>query len=87
MFTYRIPATHTIELHSDHTLVRYAQFPGIGMKLLLPKLTESLRKYQEGASQIPVPHYKLDVPKESDDKISHAYFWPGWANPSGSHCR
>lgn len=76
MFTYHIPATHTIELHSDHTLVRHAKFPGIGMKSLLPKLTERLSKYQEGASRIPVPHYKLDVPKESDDKISHAYFWP-----------
>lgn len=76
MFTYHIPATHTIELHSDHTLVRHAKFPGIGMKSLLPKLTERLSKYQESASRIPVPHYKLDVPKESDDKISHAYFWP-----------
>ncbi|KAG1840611.1 thiamine diphosphate-binding protein [Suillus subalutaceus] len=76
MFTYHIPATHTIELHSDHTLVRHAKFPGIGMKSLLPKLTERLSKYQEVASRIPVPHYRLDVPKESDDKISHAYFWP-----------
>lgn len=76
MFTYHIPATHTIELHSDHTLVRHAKFPGIGMKLLLPKLTERLSKYKEGASRIPLPRYKLDVPEESDDKISHAYFWP-----------
>ncbi|KAG0696394.1 thiamine diphosphate-binding protein, partial [Suillus ampliporus] len=76
IFTYRIPATHTIELHSDHTLIGYAQFPGIGMKWLLPKLTERLSKYQEGASQIPVPRYQLDVPKESNNKISHAYFWP-----------
>lgn len=76
MFTYRIPAKHTIELHSDHTLVRHAKFPGIGMKSLLPKLTKRLSKYQEDASRIHVPHYKLDVPKESDDKISHAYFWP-----------
>jgi pyruvate decarboxylase len=46
------------------------------MKSLLPKLTERLSKYKEGASRIPVPRYKLDVPNESDDKISHAYFWP-----------
>lgn len=76
MFTYHIPARHTIELHSDHTLVRHAKFPDIGMKWLLPKLTERLSKFQEGASRIPVPHYKLDIPKESDDKISHAHFWP-----------
>lgn len=46
------------------------------MKWLVPKLTERLSKFQEGASRIPVPHYKFDIPKESDDKISHAYFWP-----------
>lgn len=76
MFTYHIPATHTVELHSDHTLIRHATFPGIGMKSLLPKLTERLSKYQDAASRIPVPRYRLDVPKESDDKISHTYFWP-----------
>jgi pyruvate decarboxylase len=46
------------------------------MKLLLPKLTARLKKYQEGASRIPVPRFKLDVPKEGDHNISHAYFWP-----------
>ncbi|OJA07781.1 hypothetical protein AZE42_06733 [Rhizopogon vesiculosus] len=76
MFTYHIPTARTIELHSDHTLIHHGHFPGIGMKLLLPKLTERLSKYKEGASGIPVPRFKLDVPKEGDHKISHAYFWP-----------
>jgi pyruvate decarboxylase len=48
--------------------------------LLLPKLTERLSKYKEGASRIPVPRFKLDVPKERDYKISHAYFWPRMGN-------
>jgi pyruvate decarboxylase len=65
-----------LQLHSDHTLIRHALFPGIGMKLLLPKLTARLKKHQEGASRIPVPRFKLDVPKERDHNISHAYFWP-----------
>ncbi|KAH7884985.1 thiamine diphosphate-binding protein [Phlebopus sp. FC_14] len=76
MFTYSIPAVRTVELHSDHTLVRHAQFPGIGMKLLLPKLTARLRGFHDGAEQLAVPPFKLDVPKESDDRISHSYFWP-----------
>ncbi|KIJ62714.1 hypothetical protein HYDPIDRAFT_94123 [Hydnomerulius pinastri MD-312] len=76
MFTYSIPAIHTVELHSDHTLVRHAQFPGIGMKLLLPKLTAHLKQYQQGASQLDVPRFKLDVPKETDERITHTYFWP-----------
>ncbi|KAG6336857.1 hypothetical protein ID866_2215 [Astraeus odoratus] len=76
MFTYSIPPTQAVELHSDHTLVRHAQFPGIGMKRLLPKLTARLKKYRKDADRLPVPHYKLEVPKEEDDRISHAYFWP-----------
>jgi pyruvate decarboxylase len=46
------------------------------MKWLLPKLTERLSKYREDAARIPVPRYRLDVPQESDDLISHAYLWP-----------
>ncbi|KAI5988997.1 thiamine diphosphate-binding protein [Pisolithus albus] len=76
MFTYRIPPSHTVELHSDHTLVRYAQYPGIGMKLLLPKLTARLEEYRRGASRLIVPHYKPVVPQEADNRISHAYLWP-----------
>ncbi|KAL4070052.1 thiamine diphosphate-binding protein [Scleroderma yunnanense] len=76
MFTYSIPPTHTVELHSDHTLVRHAQFPGIGMKLLLPKLIARLKECREGAGRLPVPHCKPEVLEETDDRISHAYFWP-----------
>ncbi|OAX42334.1 pyruvate decarboxylase [Rhizopogon vinicolor AM-OR11-026] len=76
MFTYHIPTARTVELHSDQTLIRHGHFPGIGMKLLLPKLTERLSKYKQGALKIPVLRFKLDVPKEGDYKISHAYFWP-----------
>lgn len=72
--------SHLSQLHSDHTRIRHGHFPGIGMKLLLPKLAERLSKYKEGASRIPVPRFKLEVPKERDYKISHAYFWPRMGN-------
>ncbi|KIK85594.1 hypothetical protein PAXRUDRAFT_831956 [Paxillus rubicundulus Ve08.2h10] len=75
MFTYSIPTSRTVELHSDHTLVRYAQFPRIGMKHLLPKLSARLRQYQQGAGEL-VLRPKLEVPKEHGDAITHAYFWP-----------
>jgi len=76
MFTYRIPTARTIELHSDHTLVRHAHFPGIGMKYLLPKLTSRLRNYQCQASKLIVPRPKLEVPMERSDDITQSYFWP-----------
>ena len=64
------------QLHSDHTLVRHAHFPGIGMKVLLPKLTSHLKKYQQQAKQIMVPRPKLEVPTEHVDDVTQAYFWP-----------
>ncbi|KAG9315659.1 thiamine diphosphate-binding protein [Chiua virens] len=76
MFTYRIPTTHTVELHSDHTLVRHAHFPGIGMKALLPKLTSRLSKHLPLASELAVPKPNREVPVEHTDVITHSYFWP-----------
>jgi len=76
MFTYSVPTSRTVELHSGHTLIRHAQFPGIGMKKLLPKLTERLHKFKEDAKQLPLPQYKALIPDEKDDIISQAYFWP-----------
>ncbi|KAF8558312.1 pyruvate decarboxylase [Imleria badia] len=76
MFTYRIPTTHTVELHSDGVLVRHAHFPGIGMKQLLPKLTSRLGNYRSQASKLTVVRPKLEVPVERGDEITQSYFWP-----------
>ncbi|KAI0369373.1 pyruvate decarboxylase [Pilatotrama ljubarskyi] len=75
-FTYHIPTQRTIELHSDHTRVQFAGFPGIGMKRLLPKLTERLHPFKGEAVQIEVPKFQLPVPQEDNDVISQAWLWP-----------
>ncbi|KAM5533631.1 hypothetical protein V8D89_012744 [Ganoderma adspersum] len=75
-FTYSIPTSRTIELHSDHTRVQYAGFPGIGMKRLLPKLTHRLQPFKEDAFQHDVPKFQLPIPQEEDDTISQNYLWP-----------
>ncbi|KAF5369488.1 hypothetical protein D9758_002644 [Tetrapyrgos nigripes] len=75
-FTYSIPTTRTVELHSSWTKIRYAGFPGIGMKQLLPKLTKRLHEVNAAARQIEVPKFVATVPEESDDVISHNWFWP-----------
>lgn len=46
------------------------------MKQLLPKLTERLAQHRSSASKIQVPKYTSPVPKEDNDEISHAWFWP-----------
>ncbi|KAJ6619463.1 thiamine diphosphate-binding protein [Mycena sp. CBHHK59/15] len=75
-FTYSIPASRTVELHSDHTKVQYGTFPAIGMKQLLPQLTARLQPCSAAARKIPVPDFTAVVPKEDYDIISQAWFWP-----------
>nr|AJP77091.1 indole-3-pyruvic acid (IPA) decarboxylase [Tricholoma vaccinum] len=66
-FSYNIPTQRTIE---------YAMVAGVGMKELLPKLTEKLVSYRDRASHIEVPRFFNTVPNEGDDKITHSWFWP-----------
>ena len=75
-FSYQIPTTRTVELHSDNTVVQHATYPGIGMKWLLPKLTERLAVLAEGAAQIEVPRFTTPVPQEANESISQAWLWP-----------
>ncbi|KAI0670914.1 pyruvate decarboxylase [Trametes maxima] len=75
-FTYHIPTQRTVELHSDHTRVQFAGFPGIGMKRLLPKLTARLQPFQGDAVQLSVPKFQLPLPQEDNDVISQAWLWP-----------
>ncbi|KAG6856421.1 hypothetical protein H0H87_004640 [Tephrocybe sp. NHM501043] len=75
-FSYNIPVKRTIELHSDHTKVQYAAFQGIGMKQLIPKLTDRLKPFHVTASKISVAKFLSPVPKEKLETISHTFFWP-----------
>ncbi|KAG6884170.1 hypothetical protein C0992_006841 [Termitomyces sp. T32_za158] len=75
-FSYHIPVKHTIELHSDTTKVQYAVFPGVGMKELIPKLTERLESYHAAASKLVVPRFLAPVPNEETETITHNFFWP-----------
>jgi pyruvate decarboxylase len=75
-FSYSIPVSNTVEFHSEYTQVQYATFPKIGMKNLLPKITNALSRYRSSAIKIPVPPYKVVVPQESNETITHSWFWP-----------
>jgi pyruvate decarboxylase len=67
-----------MQLHSDHTRVQYGLFSGIGMKQLLPKLTERLQHWFPTASKLPVEPFANIAPQvqDNDPTITHAYFWP-----------
>ncbi|KAJ7700491.1 thiamine diphosphate-binding protein [Mycena rosella] len=72
-FTYSIPASRTVEFHSDHTKVQHGVFPAIGMKELLPRLTERL---EPCSHKSPVPDFSAVVPQEDNEIITHAWLWP-----------
>ena len=46
------------------------------MKHLLPKLADRLQQFQPLASKIPVPAFKIEIPKSDTQVINHAWFWP-----------
>jgi pyruvate decarboxylase len=77
-FTYRIGQLKTIDFHSTMTRVRYSEYPGVGMKGVLRKVTERLPKLNVEAappvSQNTIPGQESSISKEPT--ISHAWFWP-----------
>ena len=75
-FTYRIPQTHTIELHSTHTQVKYAKYDDVHMKPLLPKLSARLAEWRDIALKKEVPRYKAVLPNDASEVITHDYLWP-----------
>ncbi|CAO1631117.1 unnamed protein product [Sympodiomycopsis kandeliae] len=87
-FSYRTPREATIELHSDHTSVGYAQYPGISMKTLLPKITSGLAQDKDlrlavtqktitrPKNVLPTPEQEGDAAKSNPDIISQAWLWP-----------
>jgi len=75
-FTYHIPRSRAIELHSNRTRVLHALYPGIGMKYLLPNLTARLRQFKPAQKSVEVPRFALTLPEEDNNIISHAWFWP-----------
>jgi pyruvate decarboxylase len=46
------------------------------MKHLLPKLTAALAGHNTPATQRAVPPYKIEVPKEETEIITHTWLWP-----------
>jgi len=69
------------QLHSDHTQVQYALYPGLGMKHLLPKLTARLHPHNSLSALATVPPFRTSLPAAGEDPlgedtISHLYFWP-----------
>ncbi|KZT42636.1 pyruvate decarboxylase [Sistotremastrum suecicum HHB10207 ss-3] len=74
-WSYTIPDSAVVELHSDHTQVQFARFPSIGMKHLLPRLTERLKPFKP-TGKITVPRTVEQAPPDPSTTITHDFLWP-----------
>lgn len=83
-FTYRTSTKNTIELHSDHTKIGYATYPGITMKSVLQKLLNSLDfhkiRHTDSAKSAPPVLKNEEAEKSDSQEITHSWFWPHIGN-------
>ncbi|KAI1428944.1 thiamine pyrophosphate enzyme [Xylaria sp. FL1777] len=76
-FSYRLSQLNTIDLHTDHCVVRYSEYPGVKMRGVLRKITE---RVDIGQLKIQFPPKPFGAPEEEyegdDGPIKQAWFWP-----------
>ncbi|KAL7958438.1 pyruvate decarboxylase [Trichoderma compactum] len=75
-FSYRTSQLNTIDLHSDHCVVKYSTYPGVSMRGVLQKVIKQISASE--LSVQPSPVVQNEIPKAVDDSpvISQAYLWP-----------
>ncbi|KAI5803363.1 thiamine diphosphate-binding protein [Peziza echinospora] len=77
-FTFHISRSKTVEFHSDHMKVRYAEFPNVEMKTVLQQLIKEVDMTKVRATgTVEITNV---LPKRERDSISqditHAWLWP-----------
>ena len=75
-FTAKRPKEQTIELHSDHTAVQFAEYAGVSFHTLLPLLTASLKK--KATVEVPKDGGLVQqIPEGAkDEMVKQEAFWP-----------
>mmetsp|Transcript_1957 Transcript_1957/g.1918 ORF Transcript_1957/g.1918 Transcript_1957/m.1918 type:complete len:579 (+) Transcript_1957:35-1771(+) len=82
-FSYSYQTKNVVEIHSDYTKIRSANYPNVRMKALLKKLLES-DKLKEAASKYnPVKVDKDPFPEEKKDELSKITQQWLWSKVSG----
>ncbi len=84
-WTYHYQTKNVIELHSDYTKIKSATFPGVQMKFVIPKLTESIKEYIIDYEPVRVPQRKIiNTPAPFDVPLNQSWFWvrfSSWLRP------
>ncbi|RYO76923.1 hypothetical protein DL766_010204 [Monosporascus sp. MC13-8B] len=77
-FSFRLSRLRTVDLHSDHCVVRYSEYPGVKMRGVLRKLTERIDLSQLKVHPPPpkITDEELDQGSSGDDEvIRQEWFW------------
>ncbi|RYP27160.1 hypothetical protein DL768_011312 [Monosporascus sp. mg162] len=77
-FSFRLSRLRTVDLHSDHCVVRYSEYPGVKMRGVLRKLTERIDLSQLKVHPPPpkTTNEELDQGSSGDDQvIRQEWFW------------
>lgn len=79
-FSYRTSQLNTINLHSTHTAIRYAEYPGVRMGGVLKTLLEKVDVSQVKTKPVPPRNGVIKKPEDHKAKdagvITHDWFWP-----------
>ncbi|KAG5983888.1 hypothetical protein E4U55_006873 [Claviceps digitariae] len=79
-FSYRTSQLQSIDLHSDHCVVRYSTYPGIRMKGVLQKLVEKIDPAQLTIQRSPTVRNDVQDNHDESPTITQAWLWPRVGN-------
>ncbi|KJZ72382.1 Pyruvate decarboxylase [Hirsutella minnesotensis 3608] len=75
-FSYRTSQLQSIDLHSDHCIIRYSTYPGVRMKGVLRKMIEQVKVNEISSQQPPAVKNAVDENVDGSQTITQAWFWP-----------
>jgi pyruvate decarboxylase len=75
-FSYRTSQLQTIDLHSDHCIVRYSTYPGVRMKGVLRKVIKQVNPKELATQKSPYVHNAVSENQDGSQTITQSYLWP-----------
>lgn len=75
-FSYRTSQLNTIDLHSDHCIVRYSTYPGVRMKGVLRKVINQVNPSELKIQKSPAVKNEVAENRDESSTITQAWLWP-----------
>ncbi|KID78450.1 Pyruvate decarboxylase [Metarhizium brunneum] len=75
-FSYRTSQLNSIDLHSDHCVVKYSTYPGVRMKGVLQKVVKRIDPKQLNIRASPAVRNEAREHHDGSATITQAWFWP-----------